>query len=513
MNLVIRRRSVPDGPCLDLGGVAISFADLQRGGLVASGSPGSGLTSGVIVPVIERLISGYGNATERIGGLVIDAEGNLLDQIAYAMARAGRNPVEELVCLRHSSDVPLARFRDPASGCMYLVNGQPSSPAGRSEAGRLIEKGQAGVPAKERLHPEICARHERDSSAALPVLRNIKCRVAGDDVRYLGWRFADNSRASIVRKHGLGDKVARAAPKELMFEDVVRRPLGERFNPAGNASVSAEAYAGMVCDAFFPAAERGPAFAWVKAAIVAASCLCSLTGRTPSLSELCRLLVNEGMIAERLEALRGTAAPKGAERDADAVAELARFFAEWAGLDSRLRHDLVAQFTNTFGGFVTNDTLARTFCGDPTFDFASVFNAGKIVVADVSHEPAMRPIAALIEADFQRAALARSAAAAAGPGRMLLHVVPLWAQLPITGGGRAGPNDFLSEGQRTGVFNVLTVEPSDDALGRGTAPGSRPPCSGSPISRGCAPTAPPGTPSPPESTAAAGRSCLSGLTP
>jgi len=465
MHIVFRKRKAPEGSFLDLGGVCIPLSpDLQRGGLMASGSAGSGLTSGVVIPVIDRLIREHRSSTNSIGGLIIDPEGGRVDEVAYFMVQAGRDPAEELICLRYSSDVPLVRFRDPASGSCYFVNGQPTSPATRSEAGLLIEKGQAGVPRKERINPEICSRHERDSSAAIPVLRNLRCRVAGDDVRYLGWRFTDNSRATLVRHSDAGAGSTRPAPKELLFEDMIRRPLGERFNPGANATLPAEAYADMICDAFFPGAGRGPVFARVRPAIVAATRLCSLAGQTPSINELCRLLVNESLLGERLAELRGRLASKASGPGAATGNELSRFFAEWAGLDVRARNEVVALLTNAFGAFVTNESLARTLCGEPTFDFAGVINAGKIVVADLSRGPDPTALGALLEADFQRTARARRASPTLNRGRMLLNVVPLWSYLPVSGGGSL-PGGFVREGFQTGVFNILTAGAPEDSPG------------------------------------------------
>jgi len=470
MNLVLRKRKVPEGSFLDLGGVHLPLSpNLQRGNLLASGSADSGLTSGVVIPMIDRLIAEYGNSTARIGGLIIDPEGGCADQVAYFMAQAGRNPVEELVCLRPTSDLPLVRFRDPASGKCYFVNGQPTSPTARSEAARLIERGQAGVPKRERINPEICSRHERDSSAAIPVLRNLRCRVTSEDVRYLGWRFTNDSRSTLVENSATGEGATRPAPTELVFEDMIRRPLGERFNPGASAAMPAEVYADMICDVFFPPTGRGPVFAKVKPAIVAACRLCSLTGRTPSLSELCRLLVNDTLLGERLEQVRLLPGAKSAGSRAAVGAELSRFFAEWTGLDSRSRHDLVALFTNAFGAFVTNEALARTFCGEPTFDFAGVLNTGKIVVADLSRGPDPRALGALLEADFQRTVRARRVSSTLNRSRMLLNVVPLWSYLPASGRG-ALPGGFIREGAQTGAFNLLTAGGAEDPWVPGDQP-------------------------------------------
>ncbi len=465
MRLVLRKRRVPEGSFLDLGGVHVPLVpDLQRGNLVASGGPDSGLTAAVIVPVIGRLIAEYGSAAGRIAGLIIDPEGGRVDEVAYFMAQAGRDPVEELVCLRYSSDVPLARFRDPASGSAYLVNAQPTSSAARSEAGRLIEKGQVGVPKRERINPEVCSRHERDSSAAIPVLRNLRCRVAGDDVRYLGWRFTGDARSTLVQVSAAGRGSARPAPKELVFEDVIRRPIGERYNPGAGGAERPEAYAELICDAFFPGTGHGSAFARVKPAIAAASRLSALTGQIPSISELCRLLVNDSLLRERLDQVREVPAAKASGLGPAAGVELTRFFTEWMALDARTRRDLVALITNAFGAFVTNETLARTFCGGSTFDFAGVLNAGKIVVADLSRGPDPRALGALLEADFQRTARARRVSPTLNRSRMLLNVIPLWAYLPVSGGGSL-PGGFLREGAQTGAFNVLTAGTPEDPLG------------------------------------------------
>lgn len=480
-------------------------------GIMITGRPGSGKTSGAIMPTveqvfrlfngpdyIEKVVDGVAvqeeNDYARCGGLVLEVKGEFYESIAYIMDQCGRNAIDDFVVLRADSNIPVAVFQDPETGHRFFLNGMHCSSG--SEAGILLVATEtaAGVPKESRIPPNVFAAEDSEFRQHVQRLRDLEFDVSSREVLYLGWREEGGSLVRIKRntargeveheKNTVGELIKVAKPKKLKFVDRMVVNNGYRYNLVDRkvgATEAAEKLVLMASMAGRGEGKGGDNSYWNSNAQKQIQGVISLLrtihpDREVTCADINKCISSDKEMDIGLKELNKKLIALGQtinlEQDPDKKRYLERhqltplkavetlLKEEWIPLDDKTKGIIRTVITNVFSNFVLDPALFETFCSPSTFSFDDCSQKGKVfcVVPGEKYEAMAKVLGTGFKVDWQRSCLSRLSRSEMNQRRAQIQLTDECWNWVISGGSSGGDEKFLSLCRQPRIFNILATQ-------------------------------------------------------
>lgn len=485
---------------IEIAGMPVELDEL-RTSILVTGVTGSSKTAGVLMPALAQLFQTYNREApdelsrdefQKLGAFIPEVKGDLVDGCIYLAHEAGRCVSRDVMILTPSCRIPVVRYRDE-SGRSWFLSGRGGS--GGSDAGRLLPRilFPPGHPRAGRPAPAHCLESPADVEVLMPQLGKINVPLGSDRPRFIGWRWHGRrllrvshtaSRNQAVPLAGAdGRRQWAEPPMTLTAVGVETIDNGLHYNlvdprlPAAEAAERLTRLAAMARggenrgenDYFY---EQGrkliAACIALHRAIETAPCTAIDVARLATRDE--RLEAALAALAAKIDRMKAEVVPANFESRADferrqiaPCEDLAAFFRdEWQRMvaDGKTANVIKSTISGAFDIFLTDPSLAETFCQPSTFSFEDIVQAGRIValVPGDGYEQLGRLLGTACKLDFQSTMLARNGRADLNSTRLALYFADECHKYIISGSSTAGDPYFMNLSRSNNVVNICATQ-------------------------------------------------------
>lgn len=478
-----------------LAGMPVGLDDLKTSILV-TGVTGSSKTAGVLLPAAAQLLAAYNDeqgAFQKLGALVPEVKGDLVDAFIYLAHEAGRCVCKDVLILAPAGRIPVVRYSDERGRRWFL---SARGGAGGSDAADFLPSARHSAG-----RPLLAAAFENPAEAAAlgPLLGSAELALGDRRPRFVGWRWRGSRllRVGRTRERDRPEPLAGPAgqalwadpPRILKFEDVLYVDNGVRYNLVDARLPAAEAAERLVKLA---AMARGSAqkgeneYFYDQARKLIAACISlhrAVCQAPCTVADIVRLATRDDALGQALDALERRAAsstgreasagraPSFAEASAQEarrrasgpLQELAAFFREdWSKMvaDGKTANIVKSVISGAFGPLLQDSNLAETFCSPSTFSFEDLIQSGRIVglVPGSDYEQLGRLIGTACKMDFQSSMLARNSRKDLNAGRLVLYFADECHKYATSGSATAGDPYFMNLSRSNNVVNLCATQ-------------------------------------------------------
>lgn len=478
--------------------------------ILITGRPGSGKTSGAIMPLTEQLFLLFNgpetimkdgieveNPYAKLGGLVLEVKGTFYEYIGYIMQMCGRDAVNEYKILRPDSDIPVAEFMDPENGNRFFVNAIPSSKG--SEAGRLALSAQRASrqPASQRISPETFSAEPIDYKNGLAQLKALEY-TPDKTTRYIGWRIEGDTLVRITHTSGRNDKgyivepaldsngaqIRIPAPKKLQYIDRIFINNGLCYNLVDNSVGPSEAAEKLTVMGTMTGRGEGKnsqnSYWTTNGQKLMTACITLARAVEPDQEVTCStihlLVASPSTLNTYLKKLENQIAVVrveiNMEKDPDKKRHMEthtlapleinlRYFKEeWATMDEKQKTTITSVVTNTFSMFTTDPALKKSCCSPRTFRMAETMQKGWVYcfVPGRKYESQSKIVGTGYKVDWQNCTMNRKSTPDANQSRVQLHLADECWNWIISAGAQGGDEKFLSLCREPRIINLLATQ-------------------------------------------------------
>ena len=494
--LAPQRKGARDA-AIQVGPMRMSLDDLFTSTLV-TGSPGTGKTAGVVLPMVLELANTFKDENgpvdsdfQKFGGLVLEVKGDLTEAVASLMHQAGRCVSRDLGVVSPVSRIPVVRFRDEKGRFWHLCGrgGTDGNDAGRVMPRLIDPKTGYDLPNDMFDHG---SSYLEDLDA---VMKSAKIDVANQRPNYMGWRWEGNALVRVSHTSGFervepllaNGKTRRIddPPKSLVYHEVLSISNGIHYNfidadVSGTEAAARLAKVVQMAQGDDGGGGKDPYWQNQMRKLISSCIMLIKAVETAACTakDILRMVTQESVLDAKLDKLskriqvlkkkgEGYATREAREdfvlKNVAPLEDLAAFFVEeWKKMvaDGKTANIIKSFVSGAFDAFLTDPNLAETFCSPSTIRFEDCVQEGKVyaVVPGRNYQKTATIFGTAIKEGFQGVLLSRNQRSDLNPKRVVLQLIDEAQRHIVAGGTEAGDHYFMAQSRSNRVISIYATQ-------------------------------------------------------
>lgn len=480
---------------IHVGPMRMSLDDLFTSTLV-TGSPGTGKTAGVVLPMILELANTFKDEDapldsdfQKFGGLVLEVKGDLTEAVVQIMHQAGRCVSKDVGIVSPVSRIPVVRFKDEKGRFWHLCGrgGTDGNDAGRIMPPLVDPKTGYALP------NDMFDRGSSYLEEVDPVLKKVKINLGDQKPNFLGWRWVGNQLLRISHTSGYetvehllvnGKDRTVEPPKVLAYHEVLSISNGIHYNFIDADVSGTEAAARLAKVVQMAQGDEGggkdPYWQNQMRKLISS---CIMLYKAVEIAEctardVLRMVTQESILDSKLDKLskriqvlkkkgEGYSTREAREdfvlKNVSPLEDLAAFFVEeWKKMvaDGKTANIIKSFVSGAFDSFLTDPNLAETFCSPSTIRFEDCVQRGKVyaVIPGRNYQKTATIFGTAIKEGFQGVLLSRNQRSDLNPKRVVLQLIDEAQRHIVAGGTEAGDHYFMAQCRSNRVMCIYATQ-------------------------------------------------------
>jgi hypothetical protein len=458
--------------------------------LLILGGIRSGKTSGTLDWATDQLLKVFNDRDDELGGFFLDVKGNRTTRVLKFAHDAGRDVVKSCKIIRPNCALPYVKLQDEDTGFIFHVPAVEFSTG--SEAARLlagaIDK-TTGEPIPASLFSWPLAQIEPYE----PILKELVFNLAGQDMKFIGWRREGNDLVRVNRTTGPwkqteyqesgGQKLRINYPGKLRYAGVGYIDNGLHYNIVNNNIEPAEAarrlrLIGQLLNSGKPAGDNK---FWDDGAenhvlyCIEMLRIVNDPGVQVDGADIGRLTTQKAFWSEKnsilKEKIAGLKEKIADPPDPGLITELEErlkkytgiksyFEEEWIVMEGKTKAIMTQVIKQLFNVFLLDGKLQKAFGSKATYSFMSAITRGDLYIfGGCEYETLAKMVGTALKMDFQSCVLSRPANKHINQTRHLLFENDECQEFAVAGVGSAvGDERAMSLAGESLLINLLATQ-------------------------------------------------------
>lgn len=497
---LVRLRPVRAGSrdaAIQVGPMRISLDDLFTSTLV-TGSPGTGKTAGVVLPMILELANTFRDEGgpvdsdfQKFGGLILEVKGDLTEAVVQLMHQAGRCVSRDVAIISPVSRVPVVRFRDE-KGRFWHLCGRGGTDG--NDAGRIMPRLIHPV-SKYDMPNDMFDRGAAFLDEIDAVLRNVTIDLGDRKPNFMGWRWEGDSLVRVTHTTGyeqvervqVGGKDRRVddPPQRLVFHEVLSVSNGIRYNfidadVSGTEAAARLAKVVQMAQGDDGGGGKDPYWQNQMRKLISSCIMLHKAVETTACTakDVLRMVTQESILDAKLDKLskkiqvlkkkgEGYSTREAREdfalKHVAPMEDLCAFYVEeWKKMvaDGKTANIIKSFVSGAFDAFLTDPNLSETFCSPSTIRFENCVQEGKVyaMVPGRDYQKTATIFGTAIKEGFQGVLLSRNQRSDLNPKRVVLQLIDEAQRHIVAGGTEAGDHYFMAQCRSNRVVCVYATQ-------------------------------------------------------
>ncbi len=480
-----------------VGPQTLTLDDLFTSVLI-TGSPGTGKTAGVFLPMLDELAqmlneedSSPDSDYQKFGALILEVKGDLTEASVYILHEAGRCVSKDVMIVSPVSRIPVVRFKDE-HGRFWHLCGRGGTDG--NDAGRIIPRTIKHPKNKRDLPIDMFDLGPAALEEIEPVLKTLRLDVSNEKPNYLGWRWEGDALVRISHTSGYekveyvqfgGKQVRELPPKILEYVETIPVKNGIHYNfidPDVSATEASARLAKVIkmAQGDDGGGSKDPYWENQMRKLISSCLMLNKVVETEQTTakDILRMVTQESVLDRKLDALSKKievlkkVGEEKLSRDAredhmlrnvHPLEDLAAFFTEeWKKMvaDGKTANIIKSFVSGAFDAFLTDPNLGETFCSPSTFRFEDCIQQGKIIamVPGRDYQKTATIFGTAIKEGFQGVMLSRNQRSDLNPKRAILQLIDEAQRYIVASGTEAGDPYFIAQSRSNRCINIYATQ-------------------------------------------------------